>query len=102
MNTMLRVPDLVFQQIWTGTYRECRSDRFWKAEVPTKDRGLSYRWLGRIREEDTYSKLIYYARMAPSSGQVSSRAHGQSLNYQLAAVSQPLYYQRGAVSQSLQ
>ena len=27
------------------TYRECRSDRFWKAEAPTKDRGLSYRCL---------------------------------------------------------
>lgn len=23
------------------TYRECRSDRFWKAEAPTKDSGLS-------------------------------------------------------------
>lgn len=25
----------------SGTYRECRSDRFWKAEAPTKVRGLS-------------------------------------------------------------
>lgn len=25
----------------SGTYSECRSDRFWKAEAPTKDRGLS-------------------------------------------------------------
>lgn len=25
----------------SDTYRECRSDRFWKAEAPTKDSGLS-------------------------------------------------------------
>lgn len=31
----------IFRAETWGTYRECRSDRFWKAEAPTKDRGLS-------------------------------------------------------------
>lgn len=28
-----------------NTYKECRSDKLWNAEFPTKDRGLSYKCL---------------------------------------------------------
>lgn len=37
-----------------GTHNECSSDRFWKAEAPTEDNGLSYRWL-RGQEEAAIS-----------------------------------------------
>ena len=39
--TELVTSDLSGVVLDSGTYRECRSDKFWKADAPTKDSGLS-------------------------------------------------------------
>lgn len=41
VQTELVNSDLSGVMLESGTYRECRSDRFWKADAPTKERGLS-------------------------------------------------------------